>query len=80
MKYLLKKDQTLNRLFHKKIPLMFGIRLESRIALVSLRESIKSKLDYYNHSMVISESFDNVKMEIFNKTNSDVIVKKGENL
>ena len=74
------KDQTLNQQFHKKIPLMFGIRLESGIALVNLRESIKSKLGYFNHSMVISESVDNFKMEIFNNTNSDVIVKKGESL
>ena len=65
---------------------MFGIRLESGIALVNLRESIKSKLDYFNHSMLISVSVmisvsvDNVKMEIFNNTNSDVIVKKGESL
>ena len=69
------KDITLNRQFHKKIPLMFGIRHENGIALVNLRESIKSKLDYFNHSMMISESADNVKMEIFNNTNSDVIVK-----
>ena len=72
------KEITLNRQFHKKIPLMFGIKLESGIALVNLRESIKSKLDYFNHSMVISESVDNDFMEIFNNTNSDVIVKKGE--
>ena len=70
----------LNRQFHKKITLMFGIKLESGLALVNLRESIKSKLDYFNHSMVISESVDHVKMEIFNNTNSDVIVKKGESL
>ena len=57
---------------------MFGIRLESGIALVNLRESITSKLDYFNHSMVISESVGHVKMETFNNTNSDVIVKKGE--
>ena len=74
------KDITLNRQFHKKITLMFGIKLESGIALVNLRESIKSKLDYFNHSMVISESGDHVKMEIFNNTNSDMIVKKGESL
>ena len=59
---------------------MFGIRHENGIALVNLRESIKSKLDYFNHSMMISESVDNVKMEIFNNTNSDVIVKNGESL
>ena len=74
------RDITLNRLFHKKIPLMFGIRLESGIALVNLRESIKSKLDYFNNSMVISESVDNVFMEIFNNSKEDVVVKKGESL
>ena len=75
------KDNTLNRQFYnKKVPLMFGIKLESGIALVNLRESIKSKLNYFNHSMVISESVDHVKMEIFNNNNSDVIVKKGESL
>ena len=69
------KDITLNRQFYKKITLWFGIKLECGLALVNLRESIKSKLDYFNHSMVISESVDHFKMEIFNNTNSDVIVK-----
>ena len=74
------KVGSLNRQLHKKEPLMFGIKLESGIALVNLRESIKSKLDYFNHSMMISESVDHVKMEIFNNTKSDVIVRKGESL
>ena len=75
------KDITLNRNFHnKKVPLMFGIKIESGIALVNLRERIKSKLGYFNHSMVISELVDHVNMEIFNNTNSDVIVRRGESL
>ena len=75
------KDITLNRHFYnKKVPLMFGIKIESGIALVNLRERIKSKLEYFNHSMVISESVDHVKMENFKNTNSDVIFKRGESL
>ena len=74
------KDITIHRLKHQKIPFMFGIKLESGIALVNLRERIKSKLEYFGHSMMISESVDNVAMEIFNNTNSDVIVKRGESL
>ena len=75
------KDITLNRQFHnKKVPLMFGIKIESGIALVNLRERIKSKLEYLDHNMIISESVDHVTMEIFNNSNSDVIVKRGESL
>ena len=59
---------------------MFGIEIESGIALVNLRERIKSKLGYFGHSMIISESVDNVTMEIFNNSNSDVIVRRGESL
>ena len=75
------KDITLNRNFHnKKVPLMFGIKIESGIALVNLRERIKSKLEYLDHNMMISESVDHVTMEIFNNSNSDVIVRRGESL
>ena len=74
------KDITIHRLQHQKIPFMFGIKIESGIALVNLRERIKSKLDYFSHSMMVSESVDNITMEIFNNTNSDVIVKRGESL
>ena len=74
------KDITIHRLEHQKIPLMFGIEIESGIALVNLRERIKSKLGYFGHSMIISESVDNVTMEIFNNSNSDVIVRRGESL
>ena len=75
------KDITLNRNFHsKKVPLMFGIKIESGIALVNLRERIKSKLEYLDHNMMISESVDHVTMEIFNNSNSDVIFRRGESL
>ena len=50
------KDIKINRLANQKITLLFGIHIESGIALVTLRESIKSKLDYYDHDMIISES------------------------
>ena len=63
------KDITIHRLQHQKIPFMFGIKIESGIAL-----------DYFSHTLMISESVDNVIMEIFNNTNSDVIVKRGESL
>ena len=74
------KEITIHRLKHQKIPFMFEIKLVSGIALVNLRERIKSKLEYFSHTLMISESVDNVTMEIFNNTNSDVIVKRGESL
>ena len=74
------KDNKINRLANQKITLLFGIHIESGIALVTLRESLKSKLDYYNHDMIISESTPTITMEIHNNSKNDVIVKKGESL
>ena len=73
-------DIKLHRLAHQKITLMFGVHVESGIALVNLRESIKSKLDYYLHDLAVSESTDNIIMEIHNNSKNDVVVKKGESL
>ena len=73
-------DIKLNRLAHQKITLMFGVHVESEIALVNLRESIKSKLDYYVHDLTVSESTDDIIMEIHNNSKNDVVVKKGESL
>ena len=74
------KDIKINRLANQKITLLFGIHIESGIALVTLRESLKSKLDYYDHDMIISESTPTITMEIHNNSKNDVIVKKGESL
>ena len=73
-------DIKIYRLANQKITLLFGIHIESGIALVTLRESIKSKLDYYDHDMIISESTPSIIMEIHNNSKNDVIVKKGESL
>ena len=74
------KNIKLDRLKHQRIILMFGIHIESGIALVNLRESIKSKLDYYFHDLAVSESTDNIIMEIHNNTSNDIFIKKGESL
>ena len=74
------KDIKINCLANQKITLLFGIHIESGIALVTLRESIKSKLDYYDHDMIISESTPISTMEIHNNSINDVIVKRGESL
>ena len=74
------KEITLKRLGHGRIIFMIGIRLESGIALFNLRESIKSKLNYFNHCMAISESVDNVIMEVHNYSMEDAILKKGESI
>ena len=74
------KDIKIYRLANQKITLLFGIHIESGIALVTLRESLKSKLDYYDHDMIISESTPTITMEIHNNSKNDVIVKKGESL
>ena len=74
------KDIKINCLANQKITLLFGIHIESGIALVTLRESLKSKLDYYDHDMIKSESTPTITMEIHNNSKNDVIVKKGESL
>ena len=61
-------DIKLYRLANQKITLHFGIHVESGVALVNLRESIKSKLDYYDHDLAVSESTDNIIMEIHNNS------------
>ena len=74
------RDITLNCLSHGRIIFMFGISLESGIVLLNLRESIKSKLDYFNHCMASSEAMDNVIMEIHNNSKKNVVLIKGESL
>ena len=74
------KDIKLKRLEHQKITLMIGVHVEGGIALLKLSESIKSKLDYYIHDLAVSESTDNIIMEIHNNSINDIAVKKGESL
>ena len=73
-------DMKLKRLSHGRIIFKIGISLECGIALLNLRENIKPKLNYFNHCMAISESVDNVIMEIHNNSMEDLILKKGESL
>ena len=70
-------DIKLYCLANQKITLLFGIHVESGVALVNLRESIKPKLDYYDHDLAISETTDKIIMEIHNNGKNDVVVKKG---